>query len=165
MLITEKTKYEEFQAVERYVSKSSVQGIYEAAEQKFGNMYNLEFGSFWECANGNYSEVLGDISEPTVLQVYWKKRFEKFVEEFAAQLKSMILPQTSEEIQASEGLLKIGWDEGMLVFVREFFGLHSFKEAERITIGEILIAKRAAYNRDKFQRKLSKIQTEKLRKK
>lgn len=165
MLITEKTKYEEFQAVERYVSKSSVQRIYEAAEQKFGNMYNLEFGSFWECANGNYSEVLGDISEPTVLQVYWKKRFEKFIEEFAAQLKSMILPQTSEEIQASEGLLKIGWDEGMLVFVREFFGLHSFKEAERITIGEILIAKRAAYNRDKFQRKLSKIQTEKLRKK
>lgn len=165
MLITEKTKYEDFQAVERYVSKSSIQGIYEAAEQKFGKMYNLEFGSFWECANGNYSEVLGDISEPTVLQVYWKKRFEKFIEEFAAQLKSMILPQTSEEIQAAEGLLKIGWDEGMLVFVREFFGLHSFKEAERITIGEILIAKRAAYNRDKFQRKLSKIQTEKLRKK
>ena len=62
-------------------------------------------------------------------------------------------------------MLKISWDEAILVFVRDYFGLHSFKDAERITMGEILIAKRATYNREKFQRKLAKIQTAKLHKK
>ena len=165
MQITEATKYAEFEPVEKYVTKKTVQGLFESAEEKFGKMYDLEFGTFWQCSNDNFEEVLGDMSEPTVLQVYWKKRFEKFVEEFAAALKAMTLTQTAEEIQAAEGLLKISWDEAILVFVRDYFGLHSFKDAERITMGEILIAKRATYNREKFQRKLAKIQTAKLHKK
>lgn len=165
MQITEATKYAEFEPVEKYVTKKTVQGLFESAEEKFGKMYDLEFGTFWQCINDNFAEVLGNMSEPTVLQVYWKKRFEKFVEEFAATLKAMTLTQTAEEIQAAEGLLKISWDEAILVFVRDYFGLHSFKDAERITMGEILIAKRATYNREKFQRKLAKIQTAKLHKK
>lgn len=165
MQITEATKYAEFKPVEKYVTKKTVQGLFESAEEKFGKMYDLEFGTFWQCSNDNFEEVLGNMSEPTVLQVYWKKLFEKFVEEFAATLKAMTLTQTAEEIQAAEGLLKISWDEAILVFVRDYFGLHSFKDAERITMGEILIAKRATYNREKFQRKLAKIQTAKLHKK
>ena len=165
MQITEATKYAEFEPVEKYVTKKMVQGLFESAEEKFGKMYDLEFGTFWQCSNDNFEDVLGNMSEPTVLQVYWKKRFEKFVEEFAATLKAMTLTQTAEEIQAAEGLLKISWDEAILVFVRDYFGLHSFKDAERITMGEILIAKRVTYNREKFQRKLAKIQTAKLHKK
>lgn len=165
MQITEATKYAEFEPVEKYATKKTVQGLFESAEEKFGKMYDLEFGTFWQCSNDNFEEVLGNMSEPTVLQVYWKKRFEKFVEEFAATLKAMTLTQTAEEIQAAEGLLKISWDEAILVFVRDYFGLHSFKDAERITMGEILIAKRVTYNREKFQRKLAKIQTAKLHKK
>lgn len=165
MQITEATKYAEFEPVEKYVKPKAVQRIFESAEEKFGKMYDLEFGTFWQCSNGSFAEALGDMSEPTVLQVYWKKRFEKFVEEFAGALKAMTLTQTAEEIQAAEGLLKISWDEAILVFVRDYFGLHSFKDAERITMGEILIAKRAVYNREKFQRKLAKIQTAKLHKK
>ena len=165
MQITEATKYAEFEPVEKYVKPKAVQRIFESAEEKFGKMYDLEFGTFWQCSNENFAEVLGGMSEPTVLQVYWKKLFEKFVEEFAGAMKAMTLTQTAEEIQAAEGLLKISWDEAILVFVRDYFGLHSFKDAERITMGEILIAKRAVYNREKFQRKLAKIQTAKLHKK
>lgn len=165
MRITDETKYAEFETAEKYVKPEAVRKIFESAEEKFGKMYDLEFGTFWQCSNDNFAEVLGNMSEPTVLQVYWKKRFEKFVEEFAGALKSMTLTQTAEEIQAAEGLLKVSWDEAILVFVRDYFGLHSFKDAERITMGEILIAKRAVYNREKFQRKLAKIQTAKLHKK
>lgn len=165
MRITDETKYVEFETAEKYVKPEAVQKIFEGAEEKFGKMYDLEFGTFWQCSNDNFAEVLGDMNEPTVLQVYWKKRFEKFVEEFAGALKAMTLTQTAEEIQAADGLLKVSWDEAILVFVRDYFGLHSFKDAERITMGEILIAKRAVYNREKFQRKLAKIQTAKLHKK
>lgn len=165
MQITDRTIYREFEAVERFVSDNSAKLLTEKAEDKFGRMYDLEFRQFWACSTGDFSGVLGDMSEPTVLQVYWAKRFGKFVEEFTDVLKRLTIAQTPEEKQASNGLLHVNWDEAILVFVREYFGLHSFREAERITMGEILIAKRAAYNSDKFRRRLSDIQTAKLHRK
>lgn len=165
MQVTDDTIYREFEAVERFVTDSSAKLLTDKAEEKFGQMYDLEFRQFWACSTGNFSEVLGDMSEPTVLQVYWAKRFGKFVEEFTDTLKRLTIAQTQEERQASSGLLQVNWDEAILVFVREYFNLHSFREAERITMGEILIAKRAAYNRDKFHRRLSDIQTAKLHRK
>lgn len=165
MQVTNETKYSDFAPHEKYIKDESVQAIYDAAEEQFGKMYDLEFHAFWQCSNGDFTEILGDASDPTVLQVYWAKRFAKFVEEFANALKQMTLPQSPEEMRAAQGLLKISWDEALLTFTREYFGLHSFREAERITMGEILIAKRATYNRDKFQRQMAKIQTQKMKKK
>jgi hypothetical protein len=165
MLITKATKYKDFQGIEKYVSEKSIQALYAGAEKQFGGMYDLEFGSFWECSNGNFEGVLGDMQEPTVLQVYWMKRFEKFVEEFAEQLKGLTITPNADEQRASAGMLKVGWAEAMLIFLKDYFGLHNFKDAERITIGEILIAKRAAYNRDTFQRNLAAINKQKMRRK
>ena len=134
------------------------------AEQVFGSMYDLTFAQFWACSNGDFS-ILGDISNPTVFQVYWQKRFEQFVKEFAEALKRLTITQTPDEAQASQGLVNVPWDAGLLTFLQQWFGLHNYKEAEQITIGEILIARRAAYNREKFQRQMSKIQMSKLNKK
>lgn len=164
MQVTKYTLYSEIADAEKYITKRSVEALKEAAEKVFGSMYDLTFAQFWACSNGDFS-ILGNTSEPTVLQVYWKKRFDEFVNEFAEALKKLTIPQTPEETRASQGLIKVGWDEGILVFVQQWFGLHSYKEAEQITLGEILIAKRAAYNRDKFQRQMSSIQMSKFKKK
>lgn len=165
MRITDKTQYQTLAPVEKYLTPKAVQELKQAAEKRFGSMYDLTFAQFHTCANGNASEILGDVQQPTVLQVYWKKRFDEFVEEFAQQLKKLTLPQTPEEMQAAQGLLKMDWAEGLLVFLQSYFKTSSFKEAEKITIGEILIAKRAQYNQDLFRRKLAAIQTAKLKKK
>ena len=77
----------------------------------------------------------------------------------------MHLPQTPEEKRAENGLLKTDWAESMLVFLQNFFGLRSFREAENITVGEILIAKRARFNEDMYRRNLARIQTQKITKK
>ena len=53
----------------------------------------------------------------------------------------------------------------MIVFLQDFFGLRSFKEAEKITVGEILIAKRARFNEETYRRNLARIQTQKIMKK
>ena len=165
MRITDKTQYQTLAPVEKYLTKNAVQELKQAAEKRFGSMYELTFAQFYECTNGNTSEILGDVQQPTVLQVYWKKRFDEFVEEFAKQLKKQTLSQTTDEVQAAQGLLKVDWAEGLLVFLQSYFKTSSFKEAEKITIGEILIAKRAQYNQDLFKRKLAAIQTAKLKKK
>lgn len=164
MRITERTLYATISPIEKYLRTETVKEIERAAENKYGAMYDLEFATFWACAGGDFSH-LGDMRNPTVLQVYWVKRFNKFVEEITQALKGLTLTPTDEERKASEGLLKVTWGEGILVFIQQWFGLKSYKEAEKITIGELLIAKRAQYNQDLFRRKLSKIQMSKFHKK
>ena len=164
MRITENTKYIEILAIEKYFSKKTVEELKNAAEKQFGSMYDLEFATFYACANGDFSH-LGGLDDPTALQVYWIKRFGDFSEEFAKTLSTLQVKPSEDEKRASEGLLRVTWGESMLVFIQRYFGLKSFKEAEKITIGELLIAKRAAYNAETYRRKLSQIQTAKFRKK
>lgn len=165
MRITERTKYEPFRSVEKYLTKEATTKLKEAAERQFGKMQELTFAQFYACANGNFDDVLGDTNSPTVLQVYWAKRFADFVEEFANVLKKITIQPTPEETRAAQGLLKVNWDEGLLVFIQSYFGLRSFKDAEQITIGEIIIAKRAQYNQELFRRRMTAIQTAKLKRK
>lgn len=165
MQVTDLTLYADFELQERFVTEASKKALMEEAQKRFGNMYDLSFAQFRACAGGDFGEMLGNLTNPTVFQVYWMKRFSEFVDEFVNILKTMTLPQKPEEQQAAQGLLKTQWDESMLVFIREYFGLHSFYEAEKITIGEIVIAKRDTYNREKFQRRLMEIQLTKAKRK
>lgn len=162
MRITERTKYTTLAPVEKYLTDKDIADIKKAAEVALGSMYDLDFATFWACAGGDFSH-LGDLKDPTVLQVYWCKRFGDFVTEFAKALKELTPKPTPEEEQAAEGLLQVSFGEAMLVFMQQYFGLKSFKEAEKITIGELLIAKRAAFNHDRYQRSLTRIQTKRLK--
>lgn len=162
MRITSKTKYSVLEPVEKYLTTKGVQELKKAAENEFGAMYDLTFAQFHACANGDFSGMIGEMKDPTALQVYWAKRFADFVEEFANELKRLTTKQTADEKRASSGMLKVAWDEGLLIFIQSFFGLKSFREAEQITMGEILIAKRASYNQDIFRRNLNKIQMNKI---
>lgn len=164
MRITERTLYATIEPIEKYFRPKMADDIMRAAEGKFGSMYDLEFATFWACAGGDFSH-LGDMKNPTVLQVYWCKRFADFVKTFADMLQKMQLPQTADESKAGQGLLQVTWGEGILVFLQQWFGLKSYKEAEKITMGELLIAKRAQYNQDLFRRRLAQVQTAKFKKK
>ena len=165
MLITSQTKYSEIADAEKYITAQSAEELKRAAENTYTSMYDLTFAGFHACANGDFSGVLGDMTDPTVLQVFWCKRFSEFVQEFAEELKQTQTQPTAEEKQATKGLLKTDWAEGLLVFLQDYFGLRSFKEAEAITTGEILIAKRARFNEDMYRRNLARIQTQKITKK
>lgn len=163
MRITEKTKYTTFAPVEKYIQTDAIKEIKTAAERALGGMYDLTFATFCDCLSGDFSH-LGNMDDPTVLQVYWCKRFEEFATEFSEALKKLAIPQTADERQASEGLLQVTFAEATLCFLHQWFGLHSYREAEQITLGEILIAKRAAYNDALYRRKLANIQLKKVKK-
>lgn len=165
MRISDKTKYSTFASVEPFVTPASIAAIKKAAERVHGNMYDLTFAQFYACMNGDFSHVVENKNDPTVLQVYWIKRFGEFANEFAKTLQSLTIPQTLDEVRASSVLLKVEWGEAMLVFLQSFFHLQSFKQAEQITIGELLIAKRAQYNQTKYERELTKIQRQKMKRK
>lgn len=165
MLITPETKYSEIADAEKYLTSQSVEALKRAADKVYTSMYDLTFADFHACANGDFSDILGNMTDPTVLQVYWCKRFADFVKEFANMWQEMQIQQTPEEKRAAKGLLKTDWAENVLVFLKDYFGLRSFKEAEKITVGEILIAKRARFNEETYRRNLARIQTQKITKK
>lgn len=163
MRVTERTQYATVRDMEKYFAPEFVEELTRAAEAQYGAMYDLTFAEFHALANGDFSR-LGDMSNPTVLQVYWTKRFAAFVDEFANTLKRLQVKPTADEEQAATGLLQVSWAEGLLVFLQRFFGLQSYKQAEQITLGELLIAKRAQYNEDMYKRRLQAIQLRKMRK-
>lgn len=164
MKVTETTKYREFLQFEGYVIPESVQALKQAAERKFKPCHLLTIAEFWGVSAGNY-ELLGDMTDPTVLQVYWMLRFKEFCEAFTKTLEKLQPPQTPEQAQAASGTVEIPPQQSMLIFVRDYFGLRSFAEAEQCTLNEYILAKKDKYNQAVMQHNYLNLQKQKIKKK
>ena len=144
MKIDGNTKYKDFQPLEAVITEESKKEIMRAAEEHYKSCYALTIDEFFGIIAGDYS-LLGDMKEPSVLQVYWKKRFAEFSDEFAAACERLSMRDPESEKYA-KGCIKLDPQESMLVFLREYFGLPSFFEAGKRTIGEYLTARKDKYN-------------------
>ena len=132
---------------------------------KIRDPYTLTLAEFFACCDGDFGCVVKDTKEPTTGEVLWLEMFQSFVADFGKILERLVIQQTPEQKQASANCLPVEWQEGMLVFVRSYFGLKSFAEAEKVTIGDYLLAKKDEYNTAIFQRNMAKIQTQKIHRK
>lgn len=165
MIVTNETRYADFQPTEKYLKPASVDALKKASERAYVGMYELTFGQFLRASGGDFSEVLGDMSDPTVLQVYWCKRFADFQAEFGDALKNTQVQPTADQKQAASGLPQQTFAEAMLTFGRAYFGLHSFAEAENLTLGDLIIARKDVYISAMFERRLQAIQMKKYKSK
>lgn len=170
MKVTHKTRYTAFVGVEKYLQRDAESALYESAQKRFGRYEDMTFAEFLRAADGEFDSLLDEQigrrwvwrrkdwkADPSVLQVYWIKGFGEFAKSFAQTLDNLQVPQTAEEKTAGDGLPKMTFAEGMLVFIRSYFGLPSFEQAEKIKIAEIMIAKHDAYCNAMFQKKLNAI--------
>lgn len=144
----------------RYISDKEKSGLYERAQDALHLHYGeLRIGDFFDCIRCDFS-VIGVCStwnNVTQAQYIWAMGFADYMENFSKMLERMTLRGTAEQQQAQMVCLRVGFEESVLVFLQDFFGLHSFKEAEDITVNEYLIAKKSAYNKAAFERKLNDI--------
>lgn len=136
-----------------------------AEAAKLRDPYTLTLSEFFACCEGDFGCVVKDTKNPTTGEVLWLEMFQSFVDDFSKILERLVIQQTPEQKQASANCLPVEWQEGMLVFVRAYFGLKSFGDAENVTIGDYLLAKKDDYNTNVFQRNMAKIQTQKIHKK
>lgn len=164
MIITSETKYADFAEYEEFVDEASKAEIKQQAERYFKPCHTLTLDEFWGIMRGDYS-LIGDATEPTVLQIYWCKRFSDFCEEFAKECERMHIQPTPEETAAQNGTIPMEAQEAMLVFTREYFGLPSFFAAGERTIGEYLTARKDRYNQDRARRNYEAAQRAKMKKK
>lgn len=162
MKVTSSTLYADIASQERFFSDKSIEQLKQTAVAHLGNFYELPFGRFWSMMQGEYGDLINK-ERPTLFQVYYLRAFKDFVEQFVKVMQNLNIPQTIDEINASEGLMKTDFCESTLVFLRNYFGLHSFKDAEQRTVGELLIAKRDTYNSEKYRRRYAAIQMKRAR--
>lgn len=164
MVVTINTKYSEIAESEQFMTDATKQQLTDAACSVFGDPWQLSIGDFVQLAGGDLSR-LGEMTDPTVMQIYWINAFKAFVADFEKALQGLSMPKDAQEIAAEECLRKVSMAEGMVVFVRSYFGLHSFAEAEKVTMLDYLIAKRDAYNQAAYSKRLAQLRAAKYKKK
>lgn len=164
MKITSNTKYADFEYAELFIDDSERVKITQAAEQYFKPCSMLTLNEFIGLAEGNY-ELLGDLSDPSVLQVYWLKKYEAFCKEVRDLCTRLQIEPTEEQKRAQNGCLTTTPTENMLIFTRSYFGLPSFFAAGERTIGEYLTARKDEYNKARYNRNWDAIQAAKFKKK
>lgn len=55
-------------------------------------------------------------------------------------------PMSPRAREASGGLLELTMEEGVLVSLTQFYGLHSLEDAQKLTIAEYMIMRKTQYN-------------------
>lgn len=156
--------YSKYVDILPFVTDESRKVLMEQAA-KIRDPYTLTLAEFFACCDSDFGCVVKDTKNITTGEGLWLEIFRDFVEDFGKILERLVIPQTPEQKQASSNCLPVEWQEGMLVFVRSYFGLKSFSEAENVTIGDYLLAKKDEYNTAIFQRNMAKIQTQKIHRK
>lgn len=163
MIITSSTKYEEFEPFEDKITDESKDEIKAAAVRQFKPYHTLTLNEFWGALSYDYS-LLGDLSEPSVLQVYWLKGFYDFLKEFTTACEKLVAKDPENE-GLQEGCAQLSAQESMLIFVREYFGLHSFEAAGDITIGEYILARKDHFNEWRVRKNNEAKQLQKMKRK
>lgn len=165
MQITEKTLYNDLAPFERYLTADGIKEIKAAAARFYKRGYDLTVDEYFGLVAGDYS-LLGDLREPTVLQVYWLKYFaEDFLPSFSRDCETYKSPTDEKQREAQNGTYDMTMQEGMVVFLQSFFGLSSFAAAGGLTLGEYITARKHKYNCDLVQHNYDRISRREMKNK
>lgn len=168
MQITPKTKYLDFEPLEKYLADGEKHRIVEAAAKHYlgeGGFVNLTASQLIKLC-GNDISCLDNlpIDVGTVYCVYFFQGMRDFVVEYISALQKLSVKQTPMEQRASNGCVTTSFGEALLVFIRDYFGFSSFAMAEQVTLDEVMLARRDHYNRVTFERNLAQQQIQKQKK-
>lgn len=144
----------EFAPFEKHVSESEMERLKKAAvDDKFGEagFYAMTIGDLTSVVAGDL-RPLYDSGGRTVFDAMRVKAFEAFIDEFVGILNGLTVPPTVESIKASMGTKKHDFSEGLYVFCCNYFGLHSFAEADRLKVSEYVLARKDDFNRCMVER-------------
>lgn len=161
MQVTSDTLYTDFAKYEPYLTDEGRERILEAAKRQFGEYTEMNIEQFSDMVN------LTELEEKynTVFGVYWLNGFKDFIEGFSKTVSNFTLQPTPMEVSASSVCYDTTMLESMLVFSQQYFGLKSFAEAAKTTLGDYLIARKADYNSKAFERRFNEIQMQKMKSK
>jgi len=139
------TKYREFEIAEQYLTDASRKELTDAAQKVFGDYWQLSIENFVALSQGDTS-MLGDLGDPTVLQVMWLKGLQDFSKMYNDQLSRLQPHKDAQEKAAEAACVKVSAAEGMVVFI---------EDAQQKTLLDFMMAKRDRYNAYIYNKRLA----------
>lgn len=163
MVIDEFTLYTTLAPIEKHLTKESVQELQKAAPVAvFGRdgYYSLTIEQLNLLYHNEVAEIVPNVEDTnklTVFEYYTLLGLKGFIDEYVKALNACNVQLTADEERAAQAAGNMQFIEGLLCFAREYFGLHSFADAGRTTLGDLLIAKKDTYRRTIYQRAYNNI--------
>ena len=153
MKITDKTLYTDLLYIEKYIPDAERERLIQASQQRYKEYYNLTIAEFFALLDKDYTiiDYFGNSEQLTVLQYFFLQGFTAFVAELQTIFEKLNLKPTFDEQKNMQGVLPMSFSESIIVFVQDFFGLKSYSEAEKITLADVVLAKKVHYNRSIYQ--------------
>ena len=163
MKITRGTKWVEFAP---FVNEERIALLRERiTDSAIFDFWGLSIGEFSPMLNGGLPKELDaqikrdGITVHEVIEI--TNAAEGFLKEFEKVLSSLELDSTADEKEAHSYMPDFAPIESMLIFTQKYFNLKSFGEAEKISVLEYLLAKKATYSDAIYQKAITRIQNRK----
>lgn len=121
-----------------------------------GDWWQMTAGEFLSMCRGEVSDRLKAEAD-TAFAHFAVLDFGEFVKMLTEMLERLTPPLTAEERQAAKALPKQTTEEVLLIFIRQYFGLKSFAEAESVPMLDFLIAKKDVYAKAKYEREVTRL--------
>lgn len=153
--IDRNTKYDDFATFEGVLADGEEARLKDAAVR---DLYGSQ--GFMAMPIKDLTDVLQGDNTPlridgTVFGVYRHKAAVEWFAQFVDTLQRLTLPPTPEQTRQTQGTMPATIDKAIYFFLRSFFRLHGYAEADNLTVADLLLAKEEAYNAAVVERNIS----------
>jgi hypothetical protein len=147
MRLNKKTKWADVLPVWN-VASNKEQVKADAVKLMFGDagFYALTINNWIALTEQEDFTLFERFGKESAIGVLCVESFKNFVTDFIATLEKLTPPARAVDVARKNATLPCGVGEGFLIFARDYFCLHSFTEAGEITLADLILAKKDAYN-------------------
>lgn len=158
MIISKTTTWTEFQP---FATEERMAKIRETVTDcAIFDFWQMSIGDFSPCFEGGMPSDMVEMLNKENITVFEVVAIQNavisFVKEFTEAMQIFTLLPDNDTLSAQSGIPNFSPIENMLIFTREYFGLHNFGSAESMTLLEYMLAKKHDYARQLFDRNRSK---------
>ena len=108
------------------------------------------------------TELLGH--KETTLKTYIQvlNTFESGFESMQSIIENTTIKASPEEVMSQSGLLEMTAEESMTNFLKDFFNLHNYEVAQKISLYEYVTARKVMFNSATFQQNYNELKKKQL---
>lgn len=143
------------------VKLEEFQKLVDSAKKAIGDYDQLSIGDYLHGLNGDFG-FIGVDDIPTIGQYLWIAGFKEHSEAFVKVMESYNVQGDINEQKASAGLPEFSFEESVLTFCKDYFGLHNF-DISAIKVWEFVLAKKDVYVKRMFGRNMERIMMQKYK--
>lgn len=165
MKVTKDTPYDgEFVAAESLMEDKDKKALTDAAvRSKFGEagFWGMTLGGLFAAMRGDLDAVATADEAATVFGTYRLREFPTWLDDFLTTAAALTPRPTAKQARASQGCVKITFEESVYILMRRYFGLQSFDAVNTMTAADYILAKKDDYNTQTTERNMMRIAQEK----